>query len=220
MLRPDQVCEFRGERVRGAAAVPLQPALESGARIFGAVEGELVIGQPLVGGDLLRPTAFPPPPSRPCCLRDPSRNRSAVWPVRPRTMIAADRAGCLSSPRSCGGNRRAGSHARLAARATCRRWLRVSNSTIGNACAAAAAPRARDARDPRASASVARRRYRRQARRSCERRAHQHDRAKHIGPEQRAPGRDRGAEIMPDHGGDRAIAECRYQAERVAHQIG
>src|ERR1700704_3495140 len=29
--------EFGGERARGAAAIPLQPALESGARLFGAV---------------------------------------------------------------------------------------------------------------------------------------------------------------------------------------
>ena len=62
-------------------------------------------------------------------------------------------------------------------------------------------------------------RYRRQLRRAGERRAHQRDRSKHVGPHQRAPGGDRTAEIMSDHGIDAAIAECRHQAERVAHQI-
>ena len=146
MVRPDQVCNSADERARGAAAIPLQAALESGAGIFGAVEGKLAVGQPLVGGDLGRPRAFPPRPSRPCPWRDPSRNRSAVLPVRPRTMISADRARCLSSPRSCDGSRRAGNHARLAARGACRHWPRASNSTIDNVCAAAAAPRVRDAR--------------------------------------------------------------------------
>src|ERR1700704_724089 len=36
--------EFGGERAGSAAAIPLQSALESGARIFGAVEGKLASG--------------------------------------------------------------------------------------------------------------------------------------------------------------------------------
>ena len=195
--------EFGVECARRAAAIPLQPALESGARIFGAVEGEFAVGKPLVGGDRLRRSAFPRRPFRPWSCRGPSRSRSAVLQVRPPTTISADRACCLSSPRSCDGNRRAGNHARLAARGACRRWPRASSSTIDNACADAAGWRARDARDPRASA----------LRGASEvsngsgggprkRRAHQRDRPEHIGPHQRAPRGDRAAEIMPDHGID------------------
>src|ERR1700704_4864736 len=40
--------EFGDERARGAATIPLQPALESGAGIFRAAEGELAVGQPFV----------------------------------------------------------------------------------------------------------------------------------------------------------------------------
>ena len=58
-----------------------------------------------------------------------------------------------------------------------------------------------------------------QWRRPRERRAHQRDRAKHVRPHQRAPGGDSTAKIMPDHRIDRAVAERRHQAERVAHQI-
>src|SRR5258708_25931699 len=46
--------QFGGERARNAAAIPLQAALESGARIFGALERKFPVGQPLVGGDELR----------------------------------------------------------------------------------------------------------------------------------------------------------------------
>src|ERR1700694_4750296 len=46
--------ELSGERARGAAAIPLQPALKSGARIFRAVEGEFAVGQPFVGSDCIR----------------------------------------------------------------------------------------------------------------------------------------------------------------------
>ena len=160
MVRPDQVCKFGDERARGAAAIPLQAALESGAGIFGAVEGKLAVGQPLVGGDRLRRRHF---------LRDGLGHvLGEIHHVIGRQFcqfargpgLAADRACCLSSPRSCDGNRRAGNHARLAARGACRRWPRASSSTIDNACAAAAAPRARDARDLRASASAAHRRCR------------------------------------------------------------
>ena len=56
-------------------------------------------------------------------------------------------------------------------------------------------------------------------RRSGERRAHQRDRSKHIGPHQRTPCGDRTAEIVPDHRVDVRVAERRYQPERVAHQI-
>src|SRR6266481_1227135 len=38
------------ERARGAAAIPLQAALESGALIFRAVESKLAVRQPCVGG--------------------------------------------------------------------------------------------------------------------------------------------------------------------------
>src|ERR1700716_845452 len=41
--------EFGGECALGATAIPLQPTLESGAGIFGAVEGKLAVGQPCVG---------------------------------------------------------------------------------------------------------------------------------------------------------------------------
>src|SRR5438876_12050951 len=44
--------QFAVEGARGAAAIPLQSALESGALIFGGVEGQLAVGQPLVRGDL------------------------------------------------------------------------------------------------------------------------------------------------------------------------
>ncbi len=60
----------------------------------------------------------------------------------------------------------------------------------------------------------------RQRWRSAERGAHQDDRSKHVRPDQRAPGGNGRAEIMPDHGVDRAVAERRHQPERVAHQIG
>src|SRR4030088_2124730 len=40
--------EFGGERARGAAAIPLQAALESGAFIFRAIESEFALGQPFV----------------------------------------------------------------------------------------------------------------------------------------------------------------------------
>src|SRR5258708_3358491 len=46
--------EFGIERTGGAAAIPLQPALESGAGIFGAVEGEFAVGQPFVRSDRSR----------------------------------------------------------------------------------------------------------------------------------------------------------------------
>src|SRR4051812_48295009 len=62
-------------------------------------------------------------------------------------------------------------------------------------------------------------RIERQRWRSGERRTHQCDRSKHIGPHQRAPCRDRTAEIMSDHGVDMTIAECGYQAERVAYEV-
>src|SRR5579863_5836054 len=44
--------ELRGERGGSTVAIPLQPALETGALIFGAIEGELAVRQPLIGGDL------------------------------------------------------------------------------------------------------------------------------------------------------------------------
>ena len=43
--------QFRREHARGAAAIPLQAALESVAFILGAVEGKLAVRQPFVGGD-------------------------------------------------------------------------------------------------------------------------------------------------------------------------
>src|SRR3979411_1304421 len=46
--------QFGGERAGSAAAIPLQAALESGARIFGAVAGKLSVGQPFVGSDYIR----------------------------------------------------------------------------------------------------------------------------------------------------------------------
>ncbi len=161
MLRPEQVCEFGGERARGAAAIPLQAALESGAGIFGAVEGEFAVGQPWFAAMAAADGHF-----RGDGLRHVLREIHHVIGRQLRQLargpgLAADRACCLSSPRSCDDNRRAGNHARLAARGACRRWLRASSSTIDNACADAAAPRARDARDLRAAAVwPARRRYR------------------------------------------------------------
>ena len=101
-----------------------------------------------------------PPPFGPCSSQNPSHNRSAILPTRSRSRISADRAGCLSSRRSCDDNRRAGNHARLAAHDACRHWRAASSSTIDNACADAAAPQARDARDHPASASLVYPRYR------------------------------------------------------------
>src|SRR5436305_230036 len=46
--------EFGIEEAGGAAAIPLQAALESGAGIFGAVEAEFLVRQPLAGSDLRR----------------------------------------------------------------------------------------------------------------------------------------------------------------------
>jgi hypothetical protein len=46
--------QFRGEGTRGAAAIPLQTALESGAAVFAAVERKLAVGQPFIGGDRRR----------------------------------------------------------------------------------------------------------------------------------------------------------------------
>ena len=51
------------------------------------------------------------------------------------------------------------------------------------------------------------------------RRAHHHHRAEHVRPHQRAPGRDRRAEIVADHGRDRAIAEREDQPKRVPHHV-
>src|SRR5438270_320698 len=45
--------ELGTECAGGAATVPLQAALEAGAPIFGAVESELVVGQPCVGRNSL-----------------------------------------------------------------------------------------------------------------------------------------------------------------------
>ena len=50
-------------------------------------------------------------------------------------------------------------------------------------------------------------------------RAHQHQRAEHVGPHQRAPGGDPGAEIMADDRRDRRVAEGRDQPQRVAHRV-
>ena len=56
-------------------------------------------------------------------------------------------------------------------------------------------------------------------RRSLERRAHQCDRAEHVGTHQRAPRGNRRAEIVPHHGGDRAAPECVHQPKLIAHRI-
>ncbi len=52
-----------------------------------------------------------------------------------------------------------------------------------------------------------------------ERRAHQDDGSKHVGPHQRAPGRDRSAEVVPDNRGHRAMAQRRYESERIAGKV-
>src|ERR1700756_3598904 len=46
--------QFGIEGARGAAAIPLQTALESGALIFARIERKLAVRQPSVGRDLLR----------------------------------------------------------------------------------------------------------------------------------------------------------------------
>ena len=95
-----------------------------------------------------------------------------------------------------------------------------SSSTTGNACAAAAAPRApRGSSAGRHGRRLAVRVGERQFGRPGERRAHQRQRAEHVGPDQRAPRRHRGAEIVPDHRGRVAIAERRDQAQHVAHAV-
>jgi hypothetical protein len=50
-------------------------------------------------------------------------------------------------------------------------------------------------------------------------RAHQRDRAEHIGPHHGAPRRNRGAEIMPHHRGDRAITQGSDQPQRVSDGV-
>ena len=59
----------------------------------------------------------------------------------------------------------------------------------------------------------------RQHRRAGKRRAHQRHRAEHIRPHQRAIGRDRRAEIVPDHGRDRAMAEREGERQRIFHDV-
>ena len=60
------------------------------------------------------------------------------------------------------------------------------------------------------------RRQRRWAGEGC---THQHQPLEDIGPHQRRVGRDRGAEIVADHGFDRAVAQRRHHAHGVAQQI-
>jgi hypothetical protein len=48
-------------------------------------------------------------------------------------------------------------------------------------------------------------------RHAAKRRAHQHHRSKHVGPNQRAPRGDSAAKIVADHGRDAAISERRDQ---------
>src|SRR5207245_10246561 len=45
--------EFRRISPTGGAAIPLQPALETGAGVFGGVDRKFVIGKPATGDDLL-----------------------------------------------------------------------------------------------------------------------------------------------------------------------
>ena len=59
----------------------------------------------------------------------------------------------------------------------------------------------------------------RQSRRPVEGRAHQGDGPEHVGAYQGAPRRDRGAEIVSDDRGDRGVAQCRDQTDRVAHRV-
>ena len=59
----------------------------------------------------------------------------------------------------------------------------------------------------------------RRRRRAGERSAHQRDRTEYVGPCQRAVGCNRRAEVVPDHGRDRAAAERRHEPQGVAHQV-
>ena len=66
---------------------------------------------------------------------------------------------------------------------------------------------------------IAARRRRHQVRGSLERRAHQSDRAEHVGTHQRAPRGNRRAKIVPDHRGNRAASQRVYQPKLVTHRI-
>lgn len=58
-----------------------------------------------------------------------------------------------------------------------------------------------------------------QGRRAAERRAHQHDRPEHVGPQQRTPGRHRRPEGMADDASHRPQPERRDQAQGITHEV-
>ena len=160
MVRPDQSLQLGVERAGRAAAIPLQAALKAGARIFGGVDRQdrcpaasgwrrsrarrhilrdglghgLAEVHHVVGRQLREFVGRP----------RLQRIRLVARPVRALVVV-------VGAQEIVHALRRA---------VSCRRWPRVSNSTIDNACAAAAARRARDARDLRRAASPACPRYR------------------------------------------------------------
>ena len=192
MVRPENVFEFGDKFARGAAAIPLQPALESGARDIQRCRRRVRCRAATYWRRSRPLTAFPLRPSRPCSWRDPSHNRSAVLPVRSRSSL--QRMGLVVFPV------RAlvmivGAQEIMHA---LRRAVHVGVGLARRIVPLIMFARPRQCRELamhgilRASASAARPRcLERQRRRTCERRAHQRDRSEHIGPHQRAPCRDR-----------------------------
>ena len=59
MVRPDQVCSSAMNAPEVPQRYHCRPPWKPVRCIFGAVEGKLAVGQPLVGGDRGRDRAFP-----------------------------------------------------------------------------------------------------------------------------------------------------------------
>ena len=217
---PREHLQFGVEVAHGAAAIPLQAALESGARIFAAVDLQLGIGQPCAGRDRR---------GRRHVARDGLghvvRKIHHVIGRQPRHLVgrqAGQRMRVILRPVGA-------FHVVISAQEGVQALRGVHHVGIGFAgrvvplVVLARARQRRERGQHRAEARCGRWWSRRgggegQCRWSGERRTHQHHRAEHVGAQQCAPRGHRGAEIMADHV-DRAITQCRHQPERIAHQV-
>ena len=220
MVRPENSCSSALEAPPVRERYQLSPPWKPLRRYSLGVDRELAVGQPFACGDL---------GGRRHLLRHAGGHVVGqvhdvvgrhLGELGRRSSRRAGTACCLSSRRSCGGNRRAGNRGRPACSATSRRWPGGSSTTIGNACAAAAARRAPRGSSgwraaPAALPSVAKGRSGGPANGALIN-ASERNTSGRTSAHQAATD---GAEIVADHRRDLAVAERRDQAQRVAHRV-